>query len=181
MITKLISYKNYYKFKARIYTVTQSFNRIGVDPLPRHFIRPTELLEVMAYSNTPKSTDSGFEKAAEAGLYLKDRSNIGKTITYGEIDSQFEFIRLRPPFWYHDESSFIEFIRVNMDKTRQGTLEGIYNASDSKLVVINGGEDADIEVEHTYKEITQWTTRTFKKEVNQNWPKEKGVIISKVN
>ena len=156
----LISFSNYYRFKALIYNVPQSFNRQGFDLYPRYFLKPETLLEVMAYSRSPKSTDNGFEK---------------------EIDIQWEFLRLRPPYWFHDQASYGEFVSINMDPIRQNTLEGLYVSADSKAVVVGVDENPDIPVEHTYKEITQWTTREFRKEVTQSWPREKGVIISKVS
>ena len=181
MINGVATYRNYYKFKARIYLMPNSFNRIGVDLYPRFFMRPTELIEVMAYSDSAGSTDDGFEKDQESGLYLKDRSEINDTVTYDEIDIQFLYIKIRPPYWYHDEASFVEFIQINMDTTRQTTYESLYNSAASKSVVVNAEENPDIPVNHAYKELTQWTTRTFNKEIAKDWPIEKGVIISKVS
>ena len=181
MITKYHTYRNYYRFKAFIYNVPQSFNRPGFDLYPRYFLKPETLLEVMAYSRSPKSTDNGFEKDKESGFFLKNRTEINDTVSYDEIDIQWEFLRLRPPYWFHDQASYGEFVSINMDPIRQNTLEGLYVSADSKAVVVGVDENPDIPVEHTYKEITQWTTREFRKEVTQSWPREKGVIISKVS
>ena len=76
MINKYHTYRNYYKYKAYVYNVPNSFNRLGMDVYPRYFVRPVTLLEVMAYSRSPKSVDDGFDKDIESGLYLKNRLEI---------------------------------------------------------------------------------------------------------
>ena len=181
MISKYIKYRNnYYKFTAKVYLVPGSFNRKGVDPFPRFFMRPEVLLEVLAYSKNSKSTDSGFWKDEESGLYLRNRDEIGKDVTIEEIDIQFEYIRMLPPFWFHDEGSFIEFMRVNMEPIKQKSLENLYVSSPNKAVSVEANENPDLPAEHLYKKINSFTTRSFEKEVTKEWPVEKGVIISKL-
>ncbi len=175
-----IRYRNYYKFRARIYNIPSSFNRVGIDPYPKYFLRPTDLLEVMAYSNSPKSTEDGFLKDKESGLYLKNRKEIGDAVEPSEVEAQFEFIKVSPPYWWRDESTYFEFIQTNFENKYSENLSKLYVANHNPAISVEQGEDEDITAEHVYKELTTWTTKSFNKQVDKSWPIEKGVTITKM-
>lgn len=171
-MNKTISYSNYFKFKTRIIHIPSSDNMMGMDPYPKYHRRATELEEVMEYSNKVKSTDDGFRKDAGSGLWLKNRDG---SIPTEEIIGQFEIIALEPPYWYYDEESYMRWWQMNID--RQAFLKSAFMQSPLPQVKVNADQDELLPVVHYYKEVPDWTTRTFYKNKIQDWPKLKGVTF----
>ena len=116
-MNKVISFSNYFKFKARAYWIPSSENMVGDDALPEYWTRPFELLEVLEHSSKVQSTDDGFVRDKASGLYVKNRDNIGTDIEEDDIISQFQWTATSPPYWFYDQDSYIKFAQINMEST----------------------------------------------------------------
>jgi hypothetical protein len=179
-MNKVITFSNYFKFKAKIIAVPTSDNILGDDLYPRYFMRPTELIEVLEHTNNVRSTDSGFIKDSGSGLFLKNR-NIGDKITLDEIIGQFELIAMSPPYWFHNEDTYLKWAQINMSSEQSSLMKSKYINSRATTVEVLDGEDEEILLHHFYKEVEYYQTKVFHKSVLGDWPKQKGIHISKPN
>jgi hypothetical protein len=176
----IISFSNYYRFKARLYAVPMSQNRLGVDPYPRYFIRPKELIEVMEHSDSPASIDDGYSKDLSSGLYLRNHSKLNDgTVSESDIEIQFLQLSMNPPYWYSSESTYIDWVKINMDKTRALRLEAMF-ALFKTPTTVEAQVDPDIPVRHLYIELEDWATKKFTRVENKTWPKQTKTTIMKV-
>jgi len=132
------------------------------------------LLEVMEFSTKVASIDEGFRKDTMSGLWLRNRK-IGTDITTEDVVGQFESISIAPPYWYHDEHTFLEFWQLAIEA--QASLEAEYTATPGNQTRVEAGVDEYIPVVHYYKDVVDWTTRAFHKNKVVKWPKQKGIKI----
>ena len=176
MIEKIITYSNYYRFKAKLIVVPVSYNRVGIDPYPKYHLRPTELLEVMLFSEDPRSVDNDFTKDKESGLYLKNREDVDVE----GLDAQFDFMKMTPPFWWYNQDTYEEWVKGTMSPMYTAKLEARYHQTQGPATLVKEEEDPEFAPEHLYKIITTFTTRTFNKNSVGAWPSQKNASIFKM-
>ena len=171
----LISYSNFYRFTARLYAIPTSRNIIGVDPYPRFFMKAVKLLEVLEYSKRAQSVDDGFTKDENTGLYVRNHSKLNDgTVTQNDIDMQFAMIATNPPYWYTDESGYVDWLTINMNTTHSSKMEAMFNLY-NPIVEVDASVDPLIPVDHLYVELEESITKDFNKVSNVNWPKQADV------
>jgi hypothetical protein len=170
----LISYQNYYRFKARLYLVPTMQNIMGIDPYPRYFLRPTKLIEVMEYAEKPQSIDDGYVKDESSGLYLRNHSKLNDgTVSQTEVEFQYLNLSMNPPYWFSNSASYVAWIQINMEQKRSNMLQSMFNLYD--MVKVRADVDDDIPVEHFYVEFEDWTTKKFSEVSATLWPRTKGI------
>ena len=131
----------------------------------------------MLFSENPKSVDYGVKKDADTGLYLKNRDKAD----VDEVKTQFDFISMRPPFGYHDEATYIDWVKTNMGEAFSSQIKAKFDGSTNPIVTVKENEDAELTVEHLYTKITSSTTYKFYKNKIKAWPVEEGVVILNTN
>jgi hypothetical protein len=178
----VISFSNYYRYKTRLYAVLASQNIIGLDLYPRYFERPEKLLEVLEFSKSVKSTDDGYTKDAASGLYVRNHSRLGAGVSEADFETQFLEIRLGLPYWYTNATTYHDWVKINMEAGVAETRKAAFNllSHTQQPVFVEAGKDDDIPVEHFYVEFVSWTTKRFSRNSVVNWPKQKGVAITKL-
>jgi len=176
-MNSLKSYANFYRFKARLYHIPVSRNIKGVDPYPRFFVKPSELIEVLEFSTSSNSIDDGYLKDEHTGLYVRDHSKVNDgTVTEQEINAQFAEISMNPPYWYSNSDSYVQWVNINMDPAHSATMEAMFNLY-SPVTIVEEGEDDLIPVTHYYVEFEESTTKKFSEPIIVNWPKQPKVIF----
>jgi|TARA_Y100001938_G_scaffold151062_1_gene245595 hypothetical protein len=176
----LISFSNYYRFKAKLYAIPTSQNRLGIDPYPRYFIRAKELIEVMEYSESPASIDDGYTRDETSGLFLRNHSKLNDgTVTEDDVQAQFTQIAMNTPYWYSNEASYIQWVQANMAERRSSKLEAMFTLFPTPTLV-QADVDPDIPVQHLYIDIEEWTTKNFSRSESKPWPKQTKTTIYKI-
>ena len=92
-ISRINKFNRVFFFKAKIIYIPTSFDRYGVDPLPRFFVEPIELEHVLKFSESPRSVENGYKLDKQTGLYMKNM----ETIDVDMVDDQFSWIQMNPP------------------------------------------------------------------------------------
>ena len=179
-MNSIISYSNFYRFKARLYHIPISRNIKGIDPFPRYFVKPVELIEILEFSKESQSLDDGYTKDEHTGLYVRDHSRVNDgTVTETEINAQFADISMNPPYWFSNDQSYVQWINVNMDPSHSDTMEGMFNLY-NPIVDVEADVDPLIPTAHKYVEFEESLIKEFSKPVNISWPKQPNVVINKI-
>ena len=79
IIHKICKYSKLFVFEADLIFIPSSYNRKGIDPLPKFHIRPSRLIEYQNFSYNPSSVNNGYTKNEELNLYVKN-------IEYVDVD-----------------------------------------------------------------------------------------------
>lgn len=165
-------YSKMFVFEANLIYIPSSFNRMGIDPLPRFFMRPTVLKEVLDYSSNPTSVKNGYSKDKKSGLYVK---NIDQ-IDVEQTNNQFEFIKNTMPFGYMNEESYQDFIENAFSAGYSLHLETQFSMLTPKYTV-QAGVDSQIDVLHYYVKITDSIVKAFYKKKAVEIAQPKGLIV----
>tara|TARA_Y100000310_G_scaffold162353_1_gene162331 strand:- start:763 stop:1353 length:591 start_codon:yes stop_codon:yes gene_type:complete len=177
LATKRLKFNRLYYFKAWLIHIPISFNRMGIDPLPRYFVEPQELEQVLKYSLNPSSIANGYKLDEETGFYVKNIDTIDET----DLEDQFSWMQMNPPFWFFNEASYEEFLAQNFDQGRSNLLQGKFNMLSDERVFVDsheGSEDVNDPLPaHYYVEYSEWLARGFAHDEVVEWPKEKNILI----
>lgn len=169
---KQYKYSKLFVFEAHLIHIPASLNRAGTDPLPRFFVRPTVLKEVLDYTSNPTSVAGGYVKNKPLGYYIK---NID-TIDVDQTKAQFESIKNMPPYGYLNEETYQSFVEVTFNATYSSMLQEIFSNMSPKYSV-QAGTDAQISVAYNYVKMTDSTTQTFQTKKIKEIAKPKGLIV----
>jgi hypothetical protein len=173
MITlRTYKYSKLFVFEAHLVHIPDSFNRLGIDPLPRYFIRPTVLKEVLDYSLNPTSVKGGYSKDKKSGLYVKNIDQIDTDQT----TAQFEFIKNSPPYGYTSEGSYQAFIENAFSVEYSLILEALFSSTTPKYT-IQAGVDPQINLLHYYIKFTDSCTKTFHAKKLKKIAQPSGLIV----
>jgi len=157
MITQVSrKFNKLYVYDSKLIWIPNSFNRIGIDPLPRYFLRPTKLKEILNYSRNPSSKNFGYKKDALTGLYVKNIEMIDKT----QVQVQFDWISMTSPYWWTDLDSYEAWVRTTFNANYAANLESKFNQAGLPTKVAST-VDPQIPIEHYYVTINDWAIREF--------------------
>ena len=159
-----------YVFESKIIHIPSSFNRVGIDPLPRYFVRPTKLKEILNYSHNPSSVGRGYKKDKKSGLYLKNINEISKV----DVQAQFDLISITPPFWFMSEDSYTTFIHQTMNSTYSEQIQLRFSTRAKKYYVDQDVDD-EITAPHFYAKDEDYITQSFFNNIWKIIPKFKNV------
>jgi hypothetical protein len=165
LASKTNKFNRLYIFSAKIIYIPTSFNRVGVDPLPRFYVQPLELQQYLRYSVNPQSRQWGYDLDKRSGFYVQNIENVD----IAKVTDQLDWIKLNPPFWFFNEGSYESFLEQNFDPERSQVLESKYKAAAPGINVASDGTLP----QHYYVETTEWIGRDFRETEVVEWPKEK--------
>lgn len=157
----MISYKRYkysklFTFEADLIFIPDSYNRKGIDPLPRFWLKPSRLIEYQNYSNNPSSVNNGYVKNEELNLYVKN-------IEFVDIDfvnDQFNVLKNQPPYGFTSASAYEEFVEINFDTSYSSVLDNKYTTLKNKTFV-KGDPSSILSVNHYVAKMEAYKTQTF--------------------
>jgi hypothetical protein len=173
MITlKTYKYSKLFVFEAHLVHIPASLNRVGIDPLPRYFVRPTVLKEVLDYSLNPTSVKGGYSKDKKSGLYVKNIDQIDTDQT----SIQFQFIKNSPPYGYVNQASYETFIENAFSVEYSLILETLFSSLTPKYT-IQADVDPQINLLHYYVKITDSCTKTFYKKKLKEIAQPRGLVV----
>tara|TARA_Y100000310_G_C20627500_1_gene786778 strand:- start:882 stop:1409 length:528 start_codon:yes stop_codon:yes gene_type:complete len=174
MITQVSRrFNKLYVFDSKLIWIPNSYNRTGVDPLPRYFLRPQKLKQILNYSKNPSSKNFGYRKDVLTGLYVK---NI-EIIDNSAVDIQFDWIAMTPPYWWTDLSSYETWVQTTFDANYSANLEARFNASPKTPIKVASSADPQIPIEHYCVMVEDWATRQFTTNKFINYAKHDKVKI----
>jgi hypothetical protein len=145
---------------------------MGIDPLPRFFIRPTVLKEVLDHSSNPTSVKNGYTKDKKSGLYVK---NIDQ-IDVEQTKNQFEFIKNSLPYGYMNEAAYETFIEYTFSASYSLLLEAQFSMLTPKYSV-QANVDSQIDTLHYYVKIADSSINAFYKKKAKAIAQPKGLIV----
>lgn len=160
-------------FEADLIYIESSLNRVGVDPLPRFFIKPTAIKEVLNYSKSPSSVNAGYKKDKATGLYVKNIDKINKT----ELEIQFHMLKSEAPYGFTTESTYVDFVKYTFDPFYSKVLEERFASTFPKKTA-ERTEDGMVNVSHHYVKIEDLAVKTFNGSATKEFPQAKNLFIN---
>ena len=143
IISKRCKYSKLFVFEADLIFIPSSYNRKGIDPLPKFHIRPTRLIEYQNFSRNASSVNNGYTKNEELNLYVKN-------IEYVDVDlvnNQFTVLKHRPPYGFATASDYESFVETTFDAKYSAILETKYATLKNKTFV-KADPDSLINADH---------------------------------
>jgi len=131
IIHKRCKYSKLFVFEADIIFIPSSYNRKGIDPLPKFHIRPSRLIEYQNFSYNPSSVNNGYTKNEQLSLYVKN-------IEYVDVDlvnNQFTVLKHRPPYGFATASDYELFVETTFNAKYSAILETKYATLKNKKFV----------------------------------------------
>lgn len=143
IIYKRCKYSKLFIFEADVVFIPSSYNRKGIDPLPRFWIRPQTLLEYQDYSYNASSINNGYIKNEDLNLYVKNIEFIDTDL----VNDQFTFIKNKPPYGFSTATDYEEFVSITFDTKYSSILENKYTTLKNKKFT-KGDDNSLITVDH---------------------------------
>ena len=172
IVYKRIKYSKLFTFEADIVFIPESYNRKGIDPLPRFWLRPKKLLEYQNFSHNPSSVNNGYTKNESVNLYVKNIEFIDVDL----VNDQFRFIQTIAPYGFATENDYQEFVSMTYDPSYSLNLETKYKTVKNKTFV-KGGVDPLISRDHFIAKIETTRIQEFFEEKLVNIGEPKSLTI----
>jgi hypothetical protein len=169
---KRIKYSKLFTFEADMVFLPESYNRKGIDPLPRFWLRPQKLLEYQNFSHNPSSINNGYVKNEDINLYVKNIEFIDTDL----VNNQFVFLQNMPPYGFATETDYQEFVDITFDSSYSLNLETKYKSLKNKTFV-KGDKNSLIARDHFTAKIQATRVQEFFEEKLVNIGEPKSLTI----
>ena len=100
-----------------------------------------------------------------------------ETIDEEQIDNQFAWIQMTPPYWFLNEGSYEIFLQTNFAADRNMVLQGRWNMRAGDAIFSEGGQGDGVLPAHYYIETTDYIARYYANDGIAEWPKENNIEV----